>query len=256
MSTTAGAFGIVASRSATASPSRSGRWMSSRTISGRRTTTASTAPAPSAASPTTSKPSAGRCSRPRPESRMVIDDQHGWTHVIDRPTASRGSHCGHHQSFRPGAAKAVRSVDGPGNAHHAQQGGAVQDCSQPQSDGRRDCGQPRCSARPSGPALALEAAGHVTKGGGLRCPRGNHHQRDAAAAGQSSEPCDRNLRPPPKPAHHQAPLACPGTRWTRRRTTMWHVLASALRGRVRRSRHALSTVVIDLGCKSLGGGQV
>ena len=38
---------------------------------------------------------------------------------------------------------------------------------------------------------------------------------------------------------------------------MWHVLASALRGRMRRSRLALPTVaVIDLGCESLGGGQV
>jgi hypothetical protein len=35
---------------------------------------------------------------------------------------------------------------------------------------------------------------------------------------------------------------------------MWHVLVSALRRRMRRSRHALPTVVIDLGCKSLGGG--
>jgi hypothetical protein len=53
---------------------------------------------------------------------VIIDDEHGRTHAADRPTPNRELTWG-----------------------------------QPQSDGRRDCGQPRCVARPGAPALSPKA---------------------------------------------------------------------------------------------------
>jgi hypothetical protein len=91
----AGAFGKAASCSATASPSRSGSWTSSRTISGRSRVTNRNALAPSAASPTTSNPSAW--SNARAEVRKAAWSSTmstvGRTQLIV-PQVARGTHCG------------------------------------------------------------------------------------------------------------------------------------------------------------------
>src|SRR5262249_29781842 len=63
VSTIAGGSARAARRSATAKPSRSGSWTSSRTIAGRSPSTAASADAPSAASPTTSKSAASSSAR-------------------------------------------------------------------------------------------------------------------------------------------------------------------------------------------------
>src|SRR5215216_7255458 len=119
MSTTAGAFGTVASCSATARPSRSGNWMSSRTISGRRAATASTASAPSVASPTTSKPSA--CSNARAEARKAA-----WSSTMSTvgpmpqmvPHAT-GPHIVASPNHRDWELPAALNAAGPGNGHRS-----------------------------------------------------------------------------------------------------------------------------------------
>ena len=53
-----------------------------------------------------------------PEGRMVVDDQHCWTHAADRPTCHWGTHCGQHQ-YRDREPPWLRSASLARNEHRS-----------------------------------------------------------------------------------------------------------------------------------------